>query len=198
MATAGDFLDQDQFSCSVCLDLLKDPVALPCGHSYCMGCIKAHWDLDDHTGVYRCPQCRETFTPRPVLRRNTMLAELMEKLKQTGLSAPPPAHSPAGPGDVLCAVCSGSQARAVKSCLMCLASYCQTHLQPHHEVARLKRHTLVNATGHLDELVCLNHDKPLEFYCRTDQKCVCYLCTMDEHRGHDSVSPAAGRTEKQE
>ncbi|MBN3317858.1 TRI47 protein, partial [Atractosteus spatula] len=197
MATAGIFLDQDQFNCSVCLDLLKDPVALPCGHSYCMGCIKAHWDLDDHTGVYRCPQCRETFTPRPVLRRNTMLAELMEKLKQTGLSAPPPAHSPAGPGDVLCAVCTGSQARAVKSCLMCLASYCQTHLQPHHEVARLKRHTLVDANGHLEELVCLNHDKPLEFYCRTDQKCVCYLCTMDEHRGHDSVSPAAGRTEKQ-
>ena len=38
-----------------------------------MGCIKGHWDEDDQTGVYDCPQCRETFTPRPVVRKNTSL-----------------------------------------------------------------------------------------------------------------------------
>ncbi|XP_017311371.1 E3 ubiquitin-protein ligase TRIM11 [Ictalurus punctatus] len=81
MAEASISVDQDQFSCPVCLDLLKDPVAIPCGHSFCKVCINDCWDQEDQKGVYSCPQCRDTFTPRPVLRRNNMLAEVVEKLK---------------------------------------------------------------------------------------------------------------------
>uniref|UniRef100_W5NKL7 FinTRIM family, member 67 n=2 Tax=Lepisosteus oculatus TaxID=7918 RepID=W5NKL7_LEPOC len=196
MAEASICITQDQFSCSICLDVLRDPVTLPCGHSYCVGCIKSHWDLDDRTGVYSCPQCRQTFTPRPVLGKNTVLAEVVEKLKETGLSGPS-APSPSGPGDVLCDVCTGSQVRAVKSCLVCLASYCQTHLQPHCEAAPLKRHQLVEATRQLDRKLCSRHSKLLEVYCRTDRTCVCLMCTVDDHRGHDIIPAAAERTERQ-
>ncbi|XP_041112288.1 E3 ubiquitin-protein ligase TRIM39-like isoform X2 [Polyodon spathula] len=192
---ASNLWSEDQFRCSVCLDLLKDPVAIPCGHSYCIGCIKNCWDQTDHTGVYSCPQCRETFTPRPILRRNTMLAEVVEKLKKTGFN-PPPAQSYAGPGDVLCDFCTGRKFKAVKSCLTCLASYCETHIKPHSEVTPLKRHKLINATGNLEQKLCTEHQKVLEVFCRTDQTCICMLCTQDEHKSHDTVSAKKERTEK--
>ncbi|XP_061112598.1 tripartite motif-containing protein 16-like [Conger conger] len=197
MAEANISVDQEKFSCSICLDILKDPVTIPCGHSYCMGCIKDCWDRDDHIGVYSCPQCRQTFTPRPVLGRNTMLAEVVEKLKKTGLQAAPPAHCYAGPGDVACDICTGRKRKAIKSCLVCLASHCEIHLQTHYESPPLKKHKLVKATGNLQENICSNHDKLLEVYCLTDQQCICLLCVMDEHKGHDTVSAAAERTKKQ-
>ncbi|XP_062850529.1 tripartite motif-containing protein 16-like [Trichomycterus rosablanca] len=197
MAEAKISISQDQFSCPVCLELLKDPVAVPCGHSFCLVCINNCWDQEDDKGIYSCPQCRQTFTTRPDVRKNTILAEVVEKLKKTELQAPQPAHCSAGPEDVECDFCTGRKYKAVKSCLACLASYCETHIQPHYESPAFKKHKLVKASRRLQEQICSQHDKLLEVYCRTDQQCICMLCTMDDHKGHDTISAAAERTEKQ-
>ncbi|XP_073347205.1 tripartite motif-containing protein 16-like [Pagrus major] len=87
MAQKGVQVEQEAISCSICLDPLKDPVTIPCGHSYCKNCIKSHWDREDEKKIHSCPQCRQSFTPRPVLVKNTMLAFLVEELKKTGLQA---------------------------------------------------------------------------------------------------------------
>ncbi|XP_049338078.1 E3 ubiquitin/ISG15 ligase TRIM25-like [Astyanax mexicanus] len=198
MAEANVSLAQDEFSCSVCLDLLKNPVAIPCGHSFCMVCINGFWDEEDQKEIYSCPHCRHTFTSRPVVSKNTMLAEVVEKLKKTRLQAAPPDHSSADPEDVECDSCTGRKHKAVQSCLVCLASFCEAHLQPHYQSPAFKKHKLVKASRRLQEQICSQHDKLLEVYCRSDQQCICMLCMLDNHKAHDAVSIAAERSKKQQ
>ncbi|XP_053502549.1 tripartite motif-containing protein 65-like [Ictalurus furcatus] len=197
MAKASISVFQHQFSCPLCLNLLEDPVTIPCGRSFCKVCINGFWDQEDAKGVYSCPQCRETFFSRSVLLRNSNLTKVVKELKKIELQAASPAHCYAGPGDVECDSCTGRKRKAVKSCLVCQASYCLAHLKPHYQSPAFKKHKLVEACAKLQEKICSQHDKPIESYCYTDQSFICYLCSMYEHKGHSIVNTTAERTEQQ-
>ncbi|XP_004085779.2 tripartite motif-containing protein 16-like [Oryzias latipes] len=190
------FLDKEKLICSICFDLQKDPVTIPCGHSYCLECIQNFW-IGEEPKAPSCPQCRQNFTSRPVLVRNTILAELVEDARKAELQPTSSERSGTGPEHVDCDFCEGKKLKAAMSCLTCMVSYCEQHLQLHFSVAALKKHKLVKATLKLQENICIRHDEVIKIFCRTDQKCICSLCSMDEHKGHDMVSAAAERAERQ-
>ncbi|XP_026082632.1 tripartite motif-containing protein 16-like [Carassius auratus] len=187
MAESAASQYEDQFICSVCLDRLKEPVTIPCGHSYCMSCITDCWGQKEQEPPYCCPQCRESFGQRPLLKKNTLIAEMMETLQKTSLQT----------AAVECDVCTTEKSRAVKSCLQCLASFCQTHLQLHYQSPAFMKHKLVPASRNIQENICLSHGKPLEIYCQDDRQCICSLCT-DNHRGHNVVSVDSEWTSKKD
>ncbi|XP_047220541.1 E3 ubiquitin/ISG15 ligase TRIM25-like isoform X1 [Girardinichthys multiradiatus] len=161
MAQANISVTENQFRCSVCLDILRDPVSIPCGHTYCMVCISNYWDQAE-SGQFSCPQCRDIFSPRPVLRRNTVLAEVVDKFKMSELVQDPELYLGEA-GEVACDFCPAeSRLRAGKSCLVCLASFCDLHVLPHREVGPLRRHKLVDAVERLAEKLCAQHRSGLE------------------------------------
>lgn len=196
MAATTISVEEDQFCCSVCLEILKDPVTIPCGHSYCLECIEDYWNRTKQKGQYcSCPQCRQVFNPRPPLSRNTVLGEVVEKFQQTGFKAT--AQHLAKADDVKCGVCTGRKGKAVKSCLVCLESYCGTHLRVHEERFHGKAHKLIPALDQLRERMCPQHHKFLRMYCRTDQRFVCSQCVKERHKGHDTVSAVEERATQQ-
>uniref|UniRef100_A0A3P9C1E3 E3 ubiquitin-protein ligase TRIM21-like n=1 Tax=Maylandia zebra TaxID=106582 RepID=A0A3P9C1E3_9CICH len=54
MAAASNLQSEDQFLCSICLDVFTDPVSTPCGHNFCKNCITQHWNTN---GRHKCPMC---------------------------------------------------------------------------------------------------------------------------------------------
>ncbi|XP_071760217.2 E3 ubiquitin-protein ligase TRIM21-like [Centroberyx gerrardi] len=186
MSAASSLLSEEQFLCSICLDVFTDPVSIPCGHNFCKNCITQHWDIN---APCRCPLCNKLFNRRPELHVNTFISEMaaqFRKLAQMKASSCPDQRC-AKPGEVSCDVCTGTKLKALKSCLVCLASYCETHLEPHQRMTGLKRHKLIDPVENLEGRMCKKHDRPLELFCKTDQMCVCLLCTVLDHKSHRFV-----------
>ncbi|XP_056437261.1 E3 ubiquitin-protein ligase TRIM39-like isoform X1 [Gadus chalcogrammus] len=181
MASANTSWSEDNFSCSICLDVFSNPVSTPCGHNFCRTCITKFWDGQVE---YKCPFCNELFNTRPDLRVNILFSEMVDRLGTSLRVKEQPCVEPA---EVPCDVCTGTQLKAVKSCLVCLTSYCQSHLEPHHRVAGLKKHRLVEPMDRLDDRMCKKHDRLLELFCKTEQMCVCQFCTETDHKSHPVI-----------
>nr|XP_024655531.1 E3 ubiquitin-protein ligase TRIM21-like [Maylandia zebra] len=187
MSAASNLRSEDQFLCSICLDVFTDPVSTPCGHNFCKTCISQHWDMNQSC---QCPMCKEPFYTRPQLKINTLFSEMVAQFRreaQQKASSSSSEQQAAKPGEVPCDVCTGTRLKALKSCLVCQTSYCQTHLEPHLTLKRLNRHQLVDAVENLEGRMCTNHDKLLELFCKTDQTCVCMLCPVLDHKNHEFV-----------
>ncbi|CAN9500111.1 unnamed protein product [Ophioblennius macclurei] len=187
MSAASILHSEDQFLCSICLDVFTDPVTTPCGHNFCNKCITQHWNTKN---ICDCPICKKVFSTKPELNINTFISEVVAQFRHEAkheASRSSSEQQAAKPGEVPCDVCTGTKVKALKSCLVCLVSYCQTHLEPHLTVSGLKKHQLMEPVENLEGRMCLKHHKPLELFCKTEQTCVCMMCTVLDHKNHEFV-----------
>ncbi|XP_070710614.1 E3 ubiquitin-protein ligase TRIM39-like [Pempheris klunzingeri] len=187
MASSGNMLPEKQFQCSICQEVFTDPVTTPCGHNFCQACIQSAWGSSE---VCQCPTCNKSFSPRPELSVNTAFKELADTFRKIIVCSSASQLSAAKPGEVVCDVCAAMslQVKALKSCLVCLTSYCEAHLEPHQRVATLKLHKLIEPVKNLQDRLCKKHERLLEMFCRDEQKCVCQFCTETEHKDHQAVT----------
>ncbi|XP_032127174.1 E3 ubiquitin-protein ligase TRIM7 isoform X3 [Sapajus apella] len=103
---------QGEATCSICLELFREPVSVECGHSFCRACIGRCWERPGAGALgaatrgqpfpLPCPQCREPARPSQ-LRPNRQLAAVATLLRRFSLPA-------AAPGE------HGSQTAAAARC----------------------------------------------------------------------------------
>uniref|UniRef100_A0A8C5DSR9 Uncharacterized protein n=1 Tax=Gouania willdenowi TaxID=441366 RepID=A0A8C5DSR9_GOUWI len=79
MSPACSGTSEHHFLCSICLEVLTDPVTTPCGHNFCKTCISTHWDTSTTS---RCPVCNQVFSTKPQLKVNIMMREMVSQFRR--------------------------------------------------------------------------------------------------------------------
>ena len=93
-----------------------------------------------------------------------------------------------GGTDSYCELCNGE---AVKRCVPCGILCCVQHLKPHQQ----KGHKLVGPGVKIEELRCIDHEKPIQLYCKDDGSLMCVMCTGEQHQNHNIVAVEIAHTE---
>lgn len=188
VASSSDTCPMEKhLTCSICMDTFKKPVTTDCGHSFCKKCLRLNFDYTDRV----CPLCKKPQNKIPEV--NIVLRDIVEQQKPKRSEEENDDLYTGKDGEVACDICTDQKLKAVKSCLVCLASYCSTHLQNHSSTKRLNGHKLVAPVKDLDERACLKHGRPLELYSRKRHRCICVLC-MEE--GSEEVVSTEDEWEK--
>lgn len=123
-----------------------------------------------------------------MLRVNLVIADMAEKFNKNAQVKSSDASEQAATGNVLCDVCTGAKHEALRSCLVCIVSYCETHLEPHLRISALKKHKLIQPVKNLEGRICKTHDEPLEMFCKLDQLFICESCKTSDHKTHKTVT----------
>lgn len=171
----------EELTCPVCLELFQEPHLLPCGHNFCLQCVKRL--KNKWSGSLKCPECRKTHQCNVPLQKNYRLANIATEYRKrgqlsSGLLKTTPVH-------IACDYCMDEQAPAVKTCLKCEVSMCGEHLKPHLERPAFREHPLVRPLGDLKNRRCPEHDEMFRYYCLDDKVCICNACTIEgQHAGH--------------
>ncbi|XP_041926559.1 E3 ubiquitin-protein ligase TRIM39 isoform X3 [Alosa sapidissima] len=203
------FLSEEQFQCSICLDVFDNPVSTPCGHSFCMTCIGRYWE---GAKLCQCPLCKESFRKKPPLHINRTLREITEQFKR--MSGGEGACGGQGkeacsrgeerltkreeiPGDLITQVrikipknSHRENAPGTVAVMPPPPENSQDATDPSSFTRRVsyRRYTFSGAADAKRVALCAKHQQQLDMFCRTDQQCICVECAEHGHESHSVVS----------
>ncbi|XP_077316804.1 E3 ubiquitin/ISG15 ligase TRIM25 isoform X3 [Lithobates pipiens] len=196
----------EELTCSICLSLFSTPVTIPCGHNFCSQCLELCWKENSYT----CPQCRYPFPSKPELKKNTLLSNLVSMAQAaqgevgTADQEQQEVKSDEEPEEeeeervreetVLCDSCMKNP--AAKTCLTCMASFCQDHLLPHLESPAFSDHQLSQPLRDLQQRKCPEHNKLMDHYCWEHSRCICCFCVLN-HKKCQTYTLEEGKKKKE-
>lgn len=210
MPFVGSFLSEEQFQCSICLDIFDNPVSTPCGHSFCMTCIGRYWQ---GVNVCQCPLCKESFKRKPELHINRTLREITEQFKQMkgvagacgGMEWEGVQRSKLKERPLKQRQLSGELFIEMKRKF--LKSYHSKKTEddnptlviessisdstPSQDLTRkvsLRRYSMSGAANTRKVPLCPKHHHKLDLFCQSDGECICSECGDTDHQSHKIVS----------
>ncbi|XP_023683107.2 E3 ubiquitin/ISG15 ligase TRIM25 [Paramormyrops kingsleyae] len=186
--------------CPVCGHNCREPSTLRCGHRFCKDCIQELWSCSP-TGPYYCPECRDEYRKLPAfaIEDEDPQRNVTERPFESSAS-PASSATPSGP-TVICHYCPATAKGrpAAMTCLVCGASMCVEHLQPHLESPVFQSHPLVEPLADISQWRCQEHQEMNKIFCRDCGTCVCTVCTViGAHRGHTCIGVSEAEKELRE
>uniref|UniRef100_A0A8C4X0T3 Uncharacterized protein n=1 Tax=Eptatretus burgeri TaxID=7764 RepID=A0A8C4X0T3_EPTBU len=185
MASSFDIgVSLDELTCSVCFELYKEPIAFPCGHSFCRVCVEKYWKTREGDTRCVCPNCHEVFLQKTKLKKNVIIREVglgveVRNVEHGGVYINKGVKS--GGTESSCELCHGE---AAKRCVPCELLCCEQHLKPHQH----KGHKLVDPGEKIEEFICIEHGKPIQLYCKDDESLMCLMCMDGQHQDQKVVA----------
>lgn len=71
---------ESELICNICLELLNDPHHYPCGHNFCLRCIKELRGRQMHD----CPECRTACPDDTHVVKDFRLSNIIEAYRRSG------------------------------------------------------------------------------------------------------------------
>ncbi len=144
-------LAEPNFGCGRCLNLLNNPVTLPCDHVYCMPCLQS-------IHPSKCPFDEKMYVTKD-LSVNPTLKDLIADFKSADLLG--------NHGDLnsMCQFCKSDPKQPTKFCVKCEGYFCDECCASQHAPAPMKRHQIINASDAIVYPACEYHPvENIRFY----------------------------------
>jgi len=166
----------DIFECSICLELLKDPRVIPCGHSFCKSCL-----LQLKPNQLRCPLCQTAFNSVESLPPNYIVLKWMDE------SNPKPKRTKQ---ELNCQNCE--QQIAALWCEQCSGiHYCHSCDSILHSNKAIRHHIRISVAEKSKRpnfTKCKSHMEEEKFFCGDCKIVLCSVCVVDDHAKHNNMS----------